>query len=73
MRSLGIELVNEGVEAVLLLEAVVARRAGRLFFEGEVHALMAAILLRMAGLDALDRDAEAEPPDRKRRFDPTFS
>ena len=67
MRSFDIELVNEGIEAVLLLQAVPAWRAGRLFLEGEMHALVAAVLLRMAGLDAFDRDAKAQPPDREFR------
>ena len=65
MRPFGIELVDEVVEAGLLLQAVDAGRAGCLLLEGEVHALVAAVLLRMAGLDALDGDAEAEPPDRE--------
>ena len=47
---LGIELRLEGVEASLLLEAVVAGRAGRFLLESEVHALVGAVLLRVAGL-----------------------
>src|SRR2546423_6681832 len=65
MRSLGVELVNEGVEALLLLQAIHARRAGGLLLQREVHALVTAVLLRTAGLDAFDRDAEAKPPDRE--------
>jgi hypothetical protein len=60
-----VELVAEGVEAGLLLQAVRAWRAGCFLFEGEMHALVAAVLLRLSGLDALDRDAEPEPPHRE--------
>ena len=63
--SFGVELVEEGVEACLLLQAVHARRAGCLLLEREVHALVAAVLLGVAGLDALDGDAEPQPPDGK--------
>jgi len=51
---LGIELRLEGVEASLLLEAVVAGRAGRFLLESEVETLVAAVLLRVARPDALD-------------------
>jgi hypothetical protein len=64
---LGVELAHEGVEAGLLLRAVYAWWPGRLLFQGEMHALMAAVLLGMAGLDALDGDAEPEPPDGELR------
>ena len=40
-------------------------RTGHLFFEGQVHTLVAAFLLRMARLDALDRNPEPEPPHRQ--------
>src|SRR5688572_11733028 len=64
MRAFMVELLHEAIKAGLLLEAVHARRAGRLFLQRKMHAFMAAVLLRVTGLDALDRDAEAEPPDR---------
>ena len=65
MRPFVIELADEGIEAFLLLQAIGARRPGCFLLESEVHAFMAAILLRMAGLDAFDGDAEPEPPDRE--------
>ncbi len=65
VRSFGIELLHEDVEAVLLLQSVRAWRPGCLLFEGKVHALVAAVLLWMAWLDALDRDTETKPPDRE--------
>jgi len=65
MWPFGIELPHEGIEALLLLQAVEAGRPGRFLLQGEVHALVAAVLLRMARLDALDGDAEPEPPDRE--------
>ncbi len=58
-----IERMDEIVEPRLLLEDVGAGRLGGLALQGEMHAFMAAIPLRMAGLDALDSDAEAQPPD----------
>ena len=57
MRSFLIELLQERVELGLLLQDVGARRAGGFFLEVEMRAFMPAVLLGMAGLDALDRDA----------------
>src|SRR6185312_2242349 len=61
----GIELADEGIEAFLLLQAIGARRPGGFPFEGEVHALMASVLLRVARLDAFDRNTKPEPPHRE--------
>ena len=65
MRSLRIELVDERVEACLLLQNVHAWRAGGLVLERKMHALVTAVLLRLSGFDSLDLDAEPEPPDRE--------
>src|SRR5882757_1659045 len=60
-----VELFEKIIEFALLLQAVPTRGARGLRFEREVHAFMAAILLRMTGLDAFDGDAQAQPPDRE--------
>ena len=67
MRPFAIEFADKIVELCLLLQAVRAGRAGGLLLEREMHALMASILLRVSRLDALDLNAEPEPPDRKLR------
>src|SRR5271166_3858331 len=63
VRPFLVEFPYEIVEAGLLLKAVHAWRPGGLFLQGEMHALVATVLLRMTWFDALDRDAEPEPPD----------
>ena len=65
MWPFGIELVHEVVEASLLLQGIHAGGPGCFLFEGEVHALVAAILLGMTWFYALDGDAEPEPPNGK--------
>ena len=60
MRTFGVELAHEGIEPGLLLQRVEPRWPCGLLLQSQVHALVAAVLLRMAGLDALDGDAEAE-------------
>lgn len=67
MGSFSVSDLDEVVELALLLEEVGGRRPGCFQLEGQMHALMAAVLLRVAGLDPLDLDAEPEPPDRELR------
>ena len=72
MRPFGIELADEGIEALLLLQAVGARRPGCFLLESEVHALVASVLLRMAGLDAFamampSLSAKIVPPNAARQ------
>ena len=63
MGSFCVERVSEAVEAFLLGEAVAGWRSRGFLFEGQMHAFVLTVLLRMSGLDALDGDAEPEPPD----------
>ena len=63
MRPLVIEPIDEGIEARLLLQRVGCGGFGRFDFQREVHALMPAVLLRMAGANALDLNPQPEPPD----------
>ena len=64
MRTLVVEDLDELVEAGLL-QKVLTRGLGGFFFQGEMHPFMAAILLRVSGLDPFDTDSEPEPPDRE--------
>jgi hypothetical protein len=63
VRALLVEDLDEVVEAGLLLQEVAGRRLGGFFLQGEMHAFMTAILLGMAGLNAFDANAQAQPPD----------
>ena len=63
MRAFGVVFPDEVIEAHLLLQVIFAGRPGGFLLQGQVHALMPAILLRMAWLDAFDGNAEPQPPD----------
>jgi hypothetical protein len=65
VRPLVVVAFDEVVEFGLLLEEVGASGLCGLELQGQVHAFMAAVLLRATWLDALDLDAEPEPPDRQ--------
>src|SRR4051794_4472042 len=56
-------IVPPGVEARLLGGAVRGGRAGGLALQRFVHALVPPVLLRLAGIDAVETDAELDPAD----------
>jgi hypothetical protein len=60
-----VEDLDKVIEPGLLLKKVQTGRLGGFFFQREMHAFMAAVLLRMARLDALNANAQPEPPDRE--------
>ena len=65
MRPFGVEDLDEVIEFALLLEEVGASRFCGRQLEGEVHALMPAVVLRVSGFDPFYGYAEPEPPHRQ--------
>jgi len=65
MGALLVVALDEGIEARLLLEHVRLGRPRRLPFQREMHPLVAAVLLGLARLDALNPNAEPQPPHRQ--------
>src|SRR3546814_6404710 len=65
--AFAVELADKIIETGLLLQDVGAGRAGRLLLQRQVHALVAAVLLRLAWFDAFALNAEPEPPDLELR------
>lgn len=63
MRAFIVEAVYEVIEPGLLLKKVVACRFGGLQLQGEMHAFMASVLLRVTGFDTLDLNTKAQPPN----------
>jgi hypothetical protein len=57
MGSFVIEFLEEGVELGLLLQDVGARRTSGFSLQGQMHAFMSAVLLRMTGPDPLNGDS----------------
>ena len=55
--TLVVEDVHKLVKASLLLEGIPGGWFGGFFFQGEMHAFVTAVLLRMTPLDALDANA----------------
>ena len=65
MRTLAVEFQTETVETALLGGHASSRRLGGLGFKGPVHAFVAPILLRFAGLNELGKDPQTDPPGGK--------
>ena len=65
MRTLVVVLVDEVLELILLLQKRARWRFGSGLLKRLVHALMSAVLLRVARLYALDMDAKTQPPHGK--------
>jgi hypothetical protein len=58
MRSLVVELLEEGIEACWLLPKVLSGGLGGFFLERETHALVTPVLLWPARLDPFEGDPE---------------
>ena len=67
MRSTIVVVGAKAVKEPLLIRERRGRRRRGLLFECSVHALVSSILLRLARLDTLRHDTEANPPDAELR------
>ena len=67
VRPLVVVCVTELVEALLLAVHRLVRWTRRFGFECAMHSLVCAVLFGVAGHDALDLDAQPNPPQRQRR------
>src|SRR3954470_16931684 len=65
MGPIAVELLDEGVEARLLLQHVSRGRFGGVLLQRQMNALVAAVILRMAGLAPLNLNSQPQPPDRQ--------
>jgi hypothetical protein len=63
VRPFLVEDVDEVIQPGLLLQKVATGWFGGFFLQGEMHALITAILLGMARLDPFHANAQPEPPD----------
>jgi len=64
MRALAIEFLPKATELALLRGEIGRWRAGRFGFECAVHSFMPSVLLGLAGLDQIGKDAQPDPPGR---------
>lgn len=58
-----VKFIDEAVEFSLLLKAVETGGARCLHLQGQMHALMASVLLRATRFDPFDADPKTKPPD----------
>ena len=65
MRPVLVVALDKRIEARLLLQHIGGRRLGRFLLERQMHPLVPPILLRVAGLNTFQLNAEPEPPDRQ--------
>ena len=63
MRTVLVVTFDEVIELFLLLQDVVVRRFGGLILQGQMHPFVPLVLLRAAGLNALDANPKSQPPD----------
>src|SRR5204862_5677001 len=67
VRAVIVEVPTEAIKAGLLLASAAGRRPRSLRLERAVHALMATILLRRAGLNPLELHTKLDPVHRQPR------